>query len=137
MLIHRLEPSPELLRMAQAQVAGAPVPVELLEASAEAMPLDDHLMAIAMHSQAAYARQIMGTVDHVYICLCNALTERRLRQMTTLSGARRPSEIYDACGCRAQCGQCVKAVLEMLRAIGHPTDQIGHPTDQSVLSAAP
>ena len=35
-----LEPSPELLHMAQARAAGAPVPVELLEASAEAMPLD-------------------------------------------------------------------------------------------------
>jgi len=36
-----LEPSPELLRMALVRVAAAPVPVELLEASAEAMPLDD------------------------------------------------------------------------------------------------
>ena len=36
-----LEPSPELLRMARTRAAAAPVPVELLEASAEAMPLDD------------------------------------------------------------------------------------------------
>jgi len=36
-----LEPSPELLRMALTRVAAASVPVELLEASAEAMPLDD------------------------------------------------------------------------------------------------
>ncbi len=35
-----LEPSPELLRMARARATGAPVPVELLEASAEAVPLD-------------------------------------------------------------------------------------------------
>jgi ubiquinone/menaquinone biosynthesis C-methylase UbiE len=35
-----LEPSPELLRMAQDRAATAPVPVELLEASAEAVPLD-------------------------------------------------------------------------------------------------
>jgi ubiquinone/menaquinone biosynthesis C-methylase UbiE len=35
-----LEPSPELLRMAQGRAAAAPVPVELLEASAEAVPLD-------------------------------------------------------------------------------------------------
>lgn len=35
-----LEPSPELLRMAQGRAATAPVPVELLEASAEAVPLD-------------------------------------------------------------------------------------------------
>ena len=35
-----LEPSPELLRMAQTRVAGAPVLVELLRASAESVPLD-------------------------------------------------------------------------------------------------
>lgn len=36
-----LEPSPELLRLARERAASAPVPVELLEASAEALPLDD------------------------------------------------------------------------------------------------
>jgi len=36
-----LEPSPELLRMARARAARASVPVELLEASAEAVPLAD------------------------------------------------------------------------------------------------
>ncbi len=35
-----LEPSPELLRMARDRAATAPVQVELLEASAEAVPLD-------------------------------------------------------------------------------------------------
>jgi ubiquinone/menaquinone biosynthesis C-methylase UbiE len=35
-----LEPSPELLRMARDRAATAPVPVELLRASAETMPLD-------------------------------------------------------------------------------------------------
>ncbi len=36
-----LEPSPELLRMARTRAARASVPVELLEASAEAVPLED------------------------------------------------------------------------------------------------
>ncbi len=36
-----LDPSPELLRMAREQAAAALVPIELLEASAEAVPLDD------------------------------------------------------------------------------------------------
>jgi ubiquinone/menaquinone biosynthesis C-methylase UbiE len=39
-----LEPSPELLRMARERAASAPVPVGLLEASAEALPLDDASM---------------------------------------------------------------------------------------------
>ncbi len=36
-----LEPSPELLRMARTRVGAASTSIELLEASAEAMPLDD------------------------------------------------------------------------------------------------
>jgi len=36
-----LDPSPELLRMARDRAATAPVPVELLEGSAETVPLDD------------------------------------------------------------------------------------------------
>jgi ubiquinone/menaquinone biosynthesis C-methylase UbiE len=36
-----LDPSPELLQMARDRAAAAPVSVKLLEASAEAMPLDD------------------------------------------------------------------------------------------------
>src|SRR5258708_31963605 len=36
-----LEPSPELLLMARDRASAAPVPVDLLEASAEAVPLDD------------------------------------------------------------------------------------------------
>lgn len=35
-----LEPSPELLRMARDRAANAPVPIKLLEASAEAVPLE-------------------------------------------------------------------------------------------------
>ena len=30
-------------------------------------------------------------------------------------GSQRPNEVYAACGCRAQCGQCVRAVLQLLR----------------------
>jgi ubiquinone/menaquinone biosynthesis C-methylase UbiE len=37
-----LDPSPELLRMARTRSSKAPAPVELLGASAEAMPLDDN-----------------------------------------------------------------------------------------------
>jgi bacterioferritin-associated ferredoxin len=51
----------------------------------------------------------------VYICLCNALTDRRLKQAIADTDYYRPAEVYAACGCRAQCGQCVKAVLQLLR----------------------
>ncbi len=51
----------------------------------------------------------------MYVCLCNALTDRRLKEAAAATGSQRPGEIYSACGCRAQCGQCVKAVLSLLR----------------------
>lgn len=50
----------------------------------------------------------------MYICLCNALTDRKLRQAAA-AGCVTPSEAYAACGCRAQCGNCVRTVLQLLR----------------------
>ena len=60
----------------------------------------------------------------MYVCLCNALTDRRLRQAAIDTGSQRPGDIYAACGCRAQCGQCVRTVLRLLR------EQPGHGTEQ-------
>jgi bacterioferritin-associated ferredoxin len=51
----------------------------------------------------------------VYVCLCNALTDRQVKQAAATAGAARPSNVYAACGCRAQCGQCVKAIVALLR----------------------
>jgi len=51
----------------------------------------------------------------MYVCLCNALTDRKLKQAMADSGSATPSEVYAACGCRAQCGNCVRAVLALLR----------------------
>jgi bacterioferritin-associated ferredoxin len=51
----------------------------------------------------------------VYVCLCNALTDHQVKQAATTVGTTRPSSVYAACGCRAQCGQCVKALLALLR----------------------
>ena len=51
----------------------------------------------------------------MYICLCNALTDRQVKQAATAVGTTKPSSVYAACGCRAQCGQCVKALLDLLR----------------------
>lgn len=51
----------------------------------------------------------------MYICLCNALTDRKLKQAVAEAGSHRPGDVYAACGCRAQCGQCVKTVLALVR----------------------
>jgi bacterioferritin-associated ferredoxin len=48
----------------------------------------------------------------VYVCLCNALTDRQVKQAATVAGTTKPSTVYAACGCR---GQCVKALVALLR----------------------
>jgi bacterioferritin-associated ferredoxin len=50
----------------------------------------------------------------MYICLCNALTDRDLRPHTA-SGTVSVSMVYQACGCQPQCGKCVPFVRQMLR----------------------
>jgi bacterioferritin-associated ferredoxin len=51
----------------------------------------------------------------IYVCGCNALTDRQVKQATACAGTTKPSSVYAACGCRAQCGQCVKALVTLLR----------------------
>ena len=51
----------------------------------------------------------------MYICLCNALTDRQVKQAVATVGTTNPSGVYAACGCRAQCGQCVRAMVALLR----------------------
>ncbi|MGC1408063.1 MAG: (2Fe-2S)-binding protein [Acetobacteraceae bacterium] len=51
----------------------------------------------------------------MYVCLCNALTDRQVKQAAASAGTTKPSSVYAACGCRAQCGQCVKALLALVR----------------------
>jgi bacterioferritin-associated ferredoxin len=51
----------------------------------------------------------------VYICLCNALTDKKVKQAVAAVNSERPREVYAACGCRAQCGRCVKTILQLLR----------------------
>lgn len=50
----------------------------------------------------------------MYLCLCNALSDLQVRQAVH-DGAKRPREIYAACGCRAQCGACTKGLLGIIR----------------------
>ena len=53
----------------------------------------------------------------MYVCICNALTDRQLKQAALASGSQRPGDVYSACGCRAQCGRCVQAVLRLIREV--------------------
>jgi bacterioferritin-associated ferredoxin len=54
----------------------------------------------------------------VYVCLCNALTDRQVKQAARTANTAKPSSIYAACDYRVQCGQCVKALVAPLRGEG-------------------
>ena len=57
----------------------------------------------------------LNGIARVYMCLCNALTDKTLKQAAEAIGSVKASQVYAACGCRLQCGQCVRAVIDMLR----------------------
>ncbi len=50
----------------------------------------------------------------MYICICNALTDRDIHHAATVKGARRPLEVFTACRCRVQCGTCVRKLLALV-----------------------
>ena len=71
----------------------------------------------------------------MYICLCNALTDKQVRQAVA-NGACRPRDVYGACGCRAQCSGCAKAMLATIReaaapALGPPGQPLAEPAPAS------
>ena len=41
----------------------------------------------------------------MYVCICRAIREREV-EAAVRAGARRPSDIFRACGTRPQCGTC-------------------------------
>ena len=49
----------------------------------------------------------------MYICLCNALTDRDVRSSCDSSCS--VSMVYRSLGCEPQCGKCVPFVRQMLR----------------------
>ncbi len=55
-----------------------------------------------------------GEGDAVYICLCNGLTDQQILAAIA-AGASRPKEVYCACGREAQCGNCTRTILGLLR----------------------
>lgn len=50
----------------------------------------------------------------MYVCLCNGLTDHQVEKAVA-GGAARPKDVYAACGCRAQCGTCARAILCAIR----------------------
>ena len=59
----------------------------------------------------------------MYICLCNALTDRDVRAHS--EGGCSVSMVYKALGCEPQCGKCVPFVRRMLREQSGVAAEIG------------
>jgi bacterioferritin-associated ferredoxin len=49
----------------------------------------------------------------MYVCLCNCLTDRDLRN--SAAGGCSVAMVYRSLGCEPQCGKCVPFVRQMLR----------------------
>jgi bacterioferritin-associated ferredoxin len=50
----------------------------------------------------------------MYICICNAVTEREIRQCAQL-GASSLGELRECLGVASNCGQCKQAARQILR----------------------
>ncbi len=48
------------------------------------------------------------------ICSCNVLSDGQLFDAIA-QGANRPREVYAACGCKAECGNCTRTILHLIR----------------------
>ena len=46
-----------------------------------------------------------GQSGFMYVCICRAIREREV-EAAVRAGARRPSDVFRACGTSPQCGGC-------------------------------
>lgn len=53
----------------------------------------------------------------MYLCICNALTDRKLKDVIIQGNSANVADVYEACGCRAKCGECVKMVKSMIQEL--------------------
>jgi bacterioferritin-associated ferredoxin len=68
---------------------------------------------VARHSQLCYIIATNTAGAHMYICLCNGLTDRDVR--ANCESGCSVAMVYRSLGCEPQCGKCVPFVRQMLR----------------------
>ena len=55
----------------------------------------------------------------MYLCICRAIRERDV-DAAVRAGARRPADVFRACGTSPQCGNCACDLRQRIaRTIGH------------------
>lgn len=52
----------------------------------------------------------------MYVCVCNALTERQVRSIIEGSGVGAADEVHAALSCERQCGLCLETLEDMVDA---------------------
>jgi bacterioferritin-associated ferredoxin len=66
----------------------------------------------------------------VYVCLCNGVSERQIREVAE-AGCRTMSELTMRTGCGATCGSCIGMATQLLEEV-----HAGKPLPLPVLSHA-
>ncbi|HXR86495.1 MAG TPA: (2Fe-2S)-binding protein [Stellaceae bacterium] len=77
---------------------------------------DSHLRLPASMFLRVIRRKVR--VVAMYICLCNALTERQVRQAAASCEDGSTLSVYRACGTQPRCGKCMPLVEGILREFG-------------------
>lgn len=50
----------------------------------------------------------------MFVCVCNALTERAVETAIRMPGVECADDVYDALGCTPQCGTCKTLMDRMI-----------------------
>ncbi|MBP6750571.1 MAG: (2Fe-2S)-binding protein [Xanthomonadaceae bacterium] len=61
----------------------------------------------------------------MYVCLCNGVTEREIRQ-TAAAGCRTVGELTMRTGCGAGCGSCLQVAGQLLEDVHAAPADIAH-----------
>lgn len=50
----------------------------------------------------------------MFICICNAINDRTVREIVATGAGTSPNAIHRAAGCKPQCGRCLPEMAEMI-----------------------
>ena len=59
---------------------------------------------------------VVPTFRPMIVCVCNGLSERKIRAAVECRGSCTIGDVYRCLGCRVRCGKCVPFVAEIARA---------------------
>ena len=60
------------------------------------------------------ATLLLPSAGFMYVCLCNGITERTVREAAA-SGARDLSDLIAMTGCATSCGSCADTAMQILQ----------------------